>query len=493
MSKNIIILFFPLIESGEIFTNIPWALLSLERMIRHLDIEVVFIDERLNPDYSDVIIKAKENLLFAGVSSIIGYQISGGVKFTNTLKSICNVPVIWGGWFPTVIPEILIKDGYADYVCVGPGELPFKSFTEKMLLGEDISEIPGIGYKKDGSIVINPNEKFIHPDTYPPVNKDLIDVNRLIDINGKVPVGFRNVDYLASTGCPNSCGFCSVVQVYKNKWFAKKIPDIINDLKYFKEKAAISHVTFWDENIFASKKFVIDFCNELIKSDIKLTWSGYAHIGYFLRNFSENDIQLIYKAGCREIRLGSESGDQGVLDLIKKKIQVNDTLKIIKLLKKHNINSRIFLIACFPLNPDKDFWLTLNLVGKALLIDRKLYAKIRFFVPIPNTALYEISVEKGFKTPSSTIELMSFFTYRFTVNYKAPWCKNDYKKYLDNFENFYYLFTNLCYYKTFPLNKRPLIFVLNFLMYPIVYFRFKLNLMKFPVEVKLFKKIISRN
>ncbi len=492
MNKKTIILFFPLIESGEIFTNIPWALLSLERMIRHLDIDVVLIDERLDPDYTDIIKKNKDNLLFAGISAIIGYQIAGGVKFTKTLRTICNVPVIWGGWFPTVIPDIILKDGYADYICVGPGELPFKSFTEKILTGEDVSKISGIGFIKKGVVYVNPNENFTHPDSFTPVNKDLIDVNRLIDINGKVPVGQRNIDYLASTGCPQSCGFCSVVQVYKNKWFSKKIPDIIDDLRYFKEKASISNVTFWDENIFASKKFVIDFCNELIKSELNLTWSGYAHIGYFLRNFSEEEIQLIYKAGCREIRLGSESGDQEVLDLIKKKIQVNDTLKILKLLKKYNIRSRIFLIACFPLNPEKDFWMTLNLVGRALLIDRKLYAKIRFFVPIPNTSLYQLSIEKGFKTPSSTYDLMDFFTHRFTVNYKAPWCKKDYNKYLDYYENFYFLLVIPGFYRSFSLIKRPLVFLLTFLLYPFIFLRFKWNIMKYPFEAIIFRNLIRK-
>lgn len=491
MDKKVIILFFPLLESGETYSNLPWALLSLERMVRHLDVEIIIIDERLDADYSEIIRNTEGKLLFAGISALIGFQVVGGTKFSKIFRSISNAPVIWGGWFPTILPEIILKDGYADYVCVGQGELPFKSFTEKMLSGEDVTDIPGIGYKKNGFININQNDNFTNPYSFPPINKDLIDINRLIDIEGKTQQGIRNLYYLASTGCPNICGFCSVVHYFKRKWFPQKINEIINDILYFKEKASISHVTFWDENIFANKKFVINFCNELIQSKLNITWSGYAHIGYFLRNFSDNDIELIYSAGCREIRLGAESGDQEVLDLINKKIKVNDTLQVIRLLKKHNIRSRIFLITCFPNNPSKDFWLTLNLVGKSLLIDSTLYAKIRFFVPIPKTALYELSIEKGFETPGSTIELMNFYTYRFTVNFKAPWSKKDYNKYLDNFENFYFLLANPFYFKNFPLKKRFFILILNWLMYPVIYIRFKFNLMKFPFEAILFKKLLK--
>ena len=353
MNKKVVILFFPLSESGggrqiekqkAMISNIPWALLSLERMIRHLDINVIIIDERFEDNYADIITNYKDNLLFVGVSSLLGRQIEGGIKFTKSLKQITNAPVIWGGWFPTVFPEVLLKDGYADYVCMGQGEIPFKTFTERILAGEDIEDIAGLGYKKNGNVVINKNDKLVNPEIFPKVNIDLIDINRLIDINKIIPDGQRGVDYIATYGCSNSCGFCSVVQVFGSKWYAKKIPDIINDLKYFKERANISHVTFWDENIFANKKFVLEFCHEMINSELSLTWGGFAHIGYFLKKYTDDDIRLIYRAGCRDIRLGAESGDQKTLDMINKKIKVKNTLEVVKLLKKHKIIARIFLI-----------------------------------------------------------------------------------------------------------------------------------------------------
>jgi radical SAM superfamily enzyme YgiQ (UPF0313 family) len=492
-NKKSIILFFPLIESKEKFSNIPWALLSLERMVRHLEVEVILIDERLEPDYDHILERYSDSVLFAGISAVIGYQIAGGVKFADTFRKYSKAPVIWGGWFPTTLPEPLLKDGYADYVCTGPGELPFKNFTEKMLQGLSVKDIPGIGFVENDEVILNPNGEYVNPElSFPPVNKDLIDVNRLIDINGPVPIGSRFVDYLASTGCPNGCGFCSVVHVYRHRWFAKQIPEIMEDLWYFKQKANISHVVFWDENIFASKRFVMEFCNELIRSGIALTWSGYAHIGYFLRNFSDEEIALVYKAGCREIRLGAESGDQEVLDLIHKKIKVDDTLKVVTRLKKHKIRSRIFLIACFPQDPDKDFWLTLNLMGRALLVDPTVYAKIRFFVPIPKTDLYELSMQKGFIPPTSTLELIHFFNYHFTVNYTAPWCKKDYSKTLEYYENFYFLFTDPYCYRKFPTKHRPLIILLSLWMVPVVWLRIRWNIMKFPFEAKLLAGIVKR-
>ena len=421
MNKKAIILFYPSSTSAGDDTNYPWPLVYLERMVRHLDIEVILIDERLNKDYIDIIRKINRRLLFAGVSSITGHQIVGGLKFSEAVKSITGAPVIWGGWFPTVFPEMILNDGYADYVCVGQGEVPFRTFTERMLAKEDVSNIAGLGQKKDGVIIINPHSKLINPDNFPRINISLIDVNRLIDLNGIVEQRYRDTDYLASTGCPHSCTFCNMTLYIGGHWFPKKVNEVIEDLKYLKGKASLTHIQFWDDNFFASKKFVLEFCDEKIQSGLELTWEAETHVGFFLKTYSDDDILLMYKSGCRRIKVGAESGDQDVLDLVNKKTQVKDNLNIVKLLKKHNIQVKYLTMLCFPNNPDRDFWRTLNMIGKGLLIDRSLAIIITFYKPIPKTALYKLCVEKGYVCSSTTAELVT------TLSDKAfaPWYKRD--------------------------------------------------------------------
>ena len=274
LMRKTVIVFFPLLRQGVLVSNFPWALLYLERVVRHLDIDLLLLDERLNPDYSDIIRKVKDNLLFAGVSSLLGFQIAGAIEFSKAIKSITDAPVIWGGWVPTVFPELVLKESFVDYICVGQGEIPFRSFTERMLKGEKISDIPGIGYKINGEIFVNAHEKLMNPDTFPKINLSLLDIEPFIDINGKVEYGYRYMDYLASTGCPNSCSFCNVVHFFDHRWFDKKIPEIISDLRFLQEKAAITHFTFSEDNFFANKKFVMNFCNEIIKSGLSFTWDA---------------------------------------------------------------------------------------------------------------------------------------------------------------------------------------------------------------------------
>jgi anaerobic magnesium-protoporphyrin IX monomethyl ester cyclase len=489
VKKNIIILFHPVPTLYGNESNYPWVLLYLERMVRHLDVELVLIDERLDKNYTEIIQSAGDRLLFAGVSAVLGYQVVGGVKFSETLKSITNAPVIWGGWFSTVYPELALNDGYADYICIGQGEIPFRDFTEKMLNGEDVSSIPGIGLKRNGKIILNSNDGLLNPDEFPRINLNLIDVNRLIDLYGKVETGYRGTDYLASTGCPNNCSFCNLSVQYKNKWYPKKISEIIEDLRYIKEKAGISQIVFFDNNFFGNKTFVMEFCNELIRSELSLTWDAQAQVSRFIRDFTNEDIDLLYKSGFRRIKVGAESGDEETLVLLNKKITVNDNLEILKVSRKHNICTRLHVMVCFPPDPYREFWQTLNLIGKAILIDRKVEWTIAFYYPIPKTPLYQICVDNGFVSPATTTELLDSFFGKAT----APWYKRDYHKDLDHFVSFYYLFANPYCYLNYPLRYRPIIFMMTLFMYPLVYFRFKFNLMRFPIESWLFKKIIPHH
>ncbi len=487
MGKKIVILFFPSAIPDSYDSSYPWALLFLERVIRHLNIEIILLDERIDTNYPEIINNVKERILFVGVSAILGNQVTGGVKFSETVRSITKVPIIWGGWFPAFYPEMLLNEGTADYLCMGQGEIPFKAFTERMYNGEDVSDIPGIGFKKNGNIILNTNPSFVNPDTFPPIDRTLIDPNKLIDIRGPVKPEFRVFTYLLSVGCPNNCSFCCEPLVYGNKWFSKKLPEIIEDLRYYIKKASISQINFWDDNFFAKKIFVLDFCKEIISSGLSFTWAAHAHVGNFLHNFSDEDIDLMYKSGLRRIVMGIESGDQDVLNLINKKVKVEENLLMIKICKKHNIIPRFHTMICFPYDPDRDLWNTIKFIGKAILINSRAEAIIRFYYPIPKTPLGQLCIEKGFKIPQTTTKLITGFSNKM----EAPWYKQDYYKVLDNFVNFYFLMANPHFYKTFTLKKRPFVFLLNMIMFPFIILRFKFNLLKFPIEAKLFKDFIK--
>ena len=488
MEKNskVILLYYPMIEKGEVFPNIPWAMLYLERMVRDLNVEVVMMDERLVKDSATVITKYKDRILFAGVSVMIGHQITGAVAFTETFRGISDRPVLWGGWFPTVVPEMILKDGYADYVCIGQGEVPFRNFTIKQLQGKMAEIEDGISFMANGNPVISENKGFLNPDNFGKTDLSRIDINALIEINGRDPSGRRSVDYMATSGCPYACRFCNAVHLFGRKWYPKSVDDIINDIRFLINSAGVNHIDFRDDNFFGNRKFILSFCRQLIESGISITWESNVHLGFLIKNFSDADMELFYQSGCRMLRIGAESGDQEVLDLIRKEIKVEDIYAAVKFMKRHQIKTRFLTMSCFPLNPRQDFRKTVILIGRSLLINPELDPRLRFFVPVPKTELYELCVEKGFVLPDSTREMMDFFTECFTMHYIAPWNSRKYLRFLSDYVRFYFNWVRTGHYKRFPGKMKPFVFALNMILYPIIALRFKTGWLNFTFEARLF-------
>jgi radical SAM superfamily enzyme YgiQ (UPF0313 family) len=366
---------------------------------------------------------------------------------------------------------------------MGQGEIAFQSLIKKLNKNDNFGDIGGLGYKKDGHIIINSHQKFIDIKEFPPISYDQIDINNYIHPRAYAE---RCISSFSSQGCPFNCAFCCVAKVYGRRWYNKKIDEIIKDLKHFKKMGNIDSVQFDDDNFFVNKEFTMQLCNKLIESKINLLWDTSAHAGLFLKLFTDEDLDIMYKSGYRQIYIGAESGDQEVLDTISKKIVVEDNYKFVELLNKHNITPQLSTIVCFPMNPNRDFYATLNMIRIAKLKDPTLRAKIFFYTPYPGTELYQKALAKGFKEPNS-LEAWASHTLR---KFHAPWLKKSYSWKLEVFVNFYLPLMNPKAYKISPRNIMPIVFIINKLFFPTTYLRFKLNFFKYPIEAILFLKLL---
>ncbi len=479
MKRNTVILFYPAPWEGDQRGRIPYALLYLERVIRDLPLNVILIDEQVQKDYLPIVEAHKDTLMLVGVSAMTGYQLIGASAFSRRVKQVFEGPVVWGGWHPTLLPEQVLQESFVDLVVVGQGEKPFRELVQKLMMQGDYSSIAGLGHKKNGAAVINPAAQFTDINQFPNVNYDLIDLDHYVF---KSAYAERCIGYFSSHGCPYHCAFCCVAEVYGRKWYHKDVATIIDDLRHIKKIAHIDSITFDDDNFFIDRKFTLELCEAIVASNLNITWDTSAHAGLFLKLFTADDIDLFYRAGCRQIYIGAESGDQRILDLIAKHATVEDNYAFVRALNRHNIIPLFSTMVCFPNDPDRDIALTLDMIRKAKLIDNRLRARIFFYTPYPGTELYKESIKKGF-VPPARLEDWAKHTLR---KFRAPWWTRDYRRQLEIFANFYLPLMNPYFYTIVPKKFRMIAFAVNNLFFPFVYIRFKFNLLRFPVEAVLF-------
>lgn len=74
--------------------------------------EVVLIDAMIEPNYREKVLEACEGALLFASSCILGYQVYDGYLVAQMVRErFPQLPIIWGGWFPSVIPEMYFENG----------------------------------------------------------------------------------------------------------------------------------------------------------------------------------------------------------------------------------------------------------------------------------------------------------------------------------------------------------------------------------------------
>ncbi|MBF0473301.1 MAG: cobalamin B12-binding domain-containing protein [Nitrospirae bacterium] len=103
----------------------PLNVLSIGTALKAAGYKPIIIDGTAEDVRDKIRIHLDENTLFVGISAMTGSQITFGLKSAKFVRNINpNIPLVWGGLHPTVLPEeTLSTSKYADIVCIGEGEI----------------------------------------------------------------------------------------------------------------------------------------------------------------------------------------------------------------------------------------------------------------------------------------------------------------------------------------------------------------------------------
>lgn len=129
-------------ESAKIFKPVDFSTYNLQK--RKIDLNSRFKEvlEEFNPDCLALSVLSDEFLIAAQISSI-------------AKKVYPELPIIWGGKYPTLNPEKTLKMYYADFVCVGEGLDAFSDFLKALSGGKDLYGIQNIWAKRNQTIIQN--------------------------------------------------------------------------------------------------------------------------------------------------------------------------------------------------------------------------------------------------------------------------------------------------------------------------------------------------
>lgn len=244
------------------------------------------------------------------------------LKLAKLVKeTLPECKVIFGGPHVTARPD----DSYpnVDHIITGEGELAFEKFLH---LYESGAEIP--------RLMVN-TEYLADIDFLPAW--DLVE-----DWSPYTPRGFffgvqSQMWVLASRGCPFNCTFCANVVFNKARprQRFRSPSSVIEEIRCHQSLHKVRGLYFADDEFNTNVKWTESICKALMDNNIQLPWSASMRTSKKL--FPEHLIQTMSQANCQAVALGIESGNNEVLNSIRKKTTVEENLRALELLKKHNI------------------------------------------------------------------------------------------------------------------------------------------------------------
>jgi radical SAM superfamily enzyme YgiQ (UPF0313 family) len=318
-------------------------------------------------------------------------DIIGITMLTGTYKSAENVGrlakelnedivVVVGGTHPTVLPEETIKNDYFDYVVRGEGEYTFLDLVN----GKRLGDIYGLTYlNKGGEIVNNPNREFIEDlDSLPFPSRDLY-------LNGTQYMDYGYI--MTGRGCPFECTFCASKKVWKGHVRFRSPENVVEEVKHVHNRYGTKLFYFVDDTFTLNKNRTKKICELLIRNNMDINWICDTRVD----TIDEELLWLMKESGCVRVKIGVESGNEGILKKVKKKItkkQIRDSVSIIK---QVGIDFTIYLMIGFPSETQEEMQETLDFASE---LDPTYYS-LSILAPYPGTEIYDDVIGSGVTLP----------------------------------------------------------------------------------------------
>ncbi len=318
--------------------------------------------------------------------------MTGASSMMNEITELCKLlpekaKVIFGGIHASSMPDDVLRDyPRIDVLVRGEGEEAIIGILQEKPLGK----ILGVSYRdKKGKIIHNKDAPFIEDlDSLPFPARDLLPMEKYFSFEArKYPI-----DYVVSgRGCPYRCIFCADFITSGRKMRARSAANIVKEIQYLVDTYGTQEIDFQDDNFTLYPERVREFCDLMIKTGLnkKIIWK--VANGVRCDKLSLQMLKHMKAAGCYMLSLGIESGNQEILNKMRKAEKLEDIKNAAIWCDKVGINSRgLFIFGL--LGENRETMLDTIKFAKSLPLDT---ATFHVCIPMPKTEYWEIIKREG--------------------------------------------------------------------------------------------------
>jgi radical SAM superfamily enzyme YgiQ (UPF0313 family) len=360
---------------------------------------------------------------------IIGISIGPSLSFLQIffamilgayIKKYFNKTLIFGGfnlttyvtYQPTYNEFFWYLYSYLGYIIAGPGEESLTKLIQGLRAGRTLKD-DGIRLI-DGLCYVNENEdlvfnkfsprKIVMPDFDGLITKDYVNYikkeayEETMVALYRYPFAFTNkltkhqsgdgyepyliIPYIFNYNCPYNCSFCTESDPEAPRPVIGTIPQVVDEIKQLKEKYQSPYFYFINNAINLSKRYVRSFCEALLEEHMGIYWSDCARFD----NTDRELLELMYRAGCRKLVFGMESGSTDMVRLINKKIDLSYAEQVLEWCCQIGIWAELEVIIGMPGETQEYFEESYQYIKRNL--KNISFFTTNYYIPMPGSIMY---------------------------------------------------------------------------------------------------------
>jgi radical SAM superfamily enzyme YgiQ (UPF0313 family) len=314
LAKRKVVLFYPPYDGEPL--GAPLCMLSLAAPLLAAGFEVCIVDAAIALEWEERILREVQDALCLGISLLTGPMIRGAMRIAKLVKQTKpGVPVIFGGWHPSLVPGQTLNERYVDAVVRGQGELTLLEIAERLADGKTFNDVAGVTSKPFGLTQHSPERRTALLDDLPMPAFHLTD----FDAYERV-CGIRKLAYATSVGCPYACNYCTDMVFYKRKFNALTAGRVISEVTDLVERYRIDEVAMLDSNLPVDWRRAVEIAQGFLDSKLRFNWTFQASTDFLCR-MSDDDLRTLGESGVSHMGFGTESTSADVLKLMNKRHQ----------------------------------------------------------------------------------------------------------------------------------------------------------------------------
>jgi len=263
-------------------------------------------------------------------------SIYNDVEVATKIKEIlprCTI-VLVGPHVSALPGESIQLDPAIDVVARREYEYTLRDLAHVLERGGDFGEVLGITFRRNGKILQTADRPYIDELDQIPFVSQVYGRHLNIKDYFYAICQYPEITIITARGCPHRCTYCVYPQTFQGRRYrTRSTENVVQEFQYIAETFPLVKEIFFEDDTFTiDKKRCREICRKLIESKNRISWTANARA-----DVDPETLEMMKEAGCRLLCVGVESGNQCVLDTMKKGLSLEQIRRFFRDAKRAGI------------------------------------------------------------------------------------------------------------------------------------------------------------